>query len=459
MNAARHDQNWETRLRAGLGSPPAPDFAAWSEQNAEALAALGAAVLPAPTQGPPTRNDRTGIDRRTLLRSAKWAVASLLVVGGLAWISSGGKDLSPSAFADEIPGVDNVQSMTWTDTYYIRVTSEDGKRTWIQKERRLHAYRHPGIYRETMLNDNGEVISVHITDRRAGRMLRLDVKGKKGTLMVPPFGRGEGGPFAWVGDLIRERKFGDASTRVKSLSLAGQKEIDKVRANVVRARIQSENQTTRLDFMFDVSSKRLAGMWAPNPGNDDFDPDALSDRDYAAEKTWSKMQPIAALTHEIVLNPKLDPSEFSLDAPAGYTVEKIAKPTVTEEEMIAWLGAAARFNDNSFPDSPYDAFDREKFNAASAKAESERTAVEQELIALRDKIMLREIYRSPVMQFEEDHTVPKSFHYVGSGVKVGEADRLVGWYKLRNPSRYRAVYGDLSVKDVKETDLPLSLGN
>jgi hypothetical protein len=83
------------------------------------------------------------------------------------------------------------------------------------------------------------------------------------------------------------------------------------------------------------------------------------------------------------------------------------------------LGAAARFNDGAFPDSPYSAFDSDKFNAACEKQQADRTAVEQAMIDIRDKVMMREIYRSPIKQFEEDHTAPNSFQYVGSGVRVG----------------------------------------
>jgi len=53
--------------------------------------------------------------------------------------------------------------------------------------------------------------------------------------------------------------------------------------------------------------------------------------------------------------------------------------------------------------------------------------------------------------------VPDSFHDVGSGVEVGQGDRLVCWYKLRDKETYRAIYGDFSVKDLTESDLPLSL--
>ena len=51
-----------------------------------------------------------------------------------------------------------------------------------------------------------------------------------------------------------------------------------------------------------------------------------------------------------------------------------------------------------------------------------------------------------------------SFRYFGKGVKLGDKDAIVCWYKLKDakdPNTYRVVYGDLSVKDVAAKDLPL----
>lgn len=46
----------------------------------------------------------------------------------------------------------------------------------------------------------------------------------------------------------------------------------------------------------------------------------------------------------------------------GYELDTIAEPTVTEADMLAFLGASARFNDNTFPDSAFEPFDLDMFN-------------------------------------------------------------------------------------------------
>jgi hypothetical protein len=454
MNTLPPEQDWEKRLRSGLGSAPAPDFQAWRERHPEAVAALAPAVRPVSSSGA-----RKHLNRRTVVTTLKFIAASLIAAGGLAWLGLGDGTLSPSAFADEIPGVDGVQTMTWTDTYYLRLSSEDGKRTWIEKERRLHAYRHPGQHRETMLDRKGEVIGVHITDTRAGRMLALDMRGKKAVLKAPVIQYGERPPFAYVGDIIRERKTGSESSRIKSISLQGQRQVDKVEANVVQAIIESTENKDRLrhDFLFDAASKQLVGIWGSS--EPDFDYEAASELENPADEQWHKMQPIGVLSHEVVVNPKLDASEFSLDPPANFAFEKIAAPTVTEDEMIAYLKAAARFNDNQFPDSPYNAYDSDKLNEVWEKAESDPAHEANELIGLINKFRFREIYQSPVKQFEADQAAPDSFVYVGSGLKVGQADRIVCWYRSRSGATYRAVYGDLSVKEVTAAELPLTAAN
>lgn len=52
------------------------------------------------------------------------------------------------------------------------------------------------------------------------------------------------------------------------------------------------------------------------------------------------------------------------------------------------------------------------------------------------------------------HMSLKDRHYAGSGVKVGEADKAVFWYLPDGADTYRVIYGDLSVKDVAEENLP-----
>jgi hypothetical protein len=306
-----------------------------------------------------------------------------------------------------------------------------------------------------MQDAKGEILTVVITDQNAGRTLELQIKDKKAVLKSVQNSRGDRGPFAWVGDELRTRKLSDA-TRVKSLSLQGTAEVDNASVNVVRVILQDVElgKTMQHDLFFDRTSKSLSGIWAPN--------DAALTRDAAETNVkepgekWSRSEPIASFTHEIELKPQLKVSDFSLDAPEGFTLEAIAKPTVTEEEMLSFLRAAVQFNGGLFPDSPAATYDSDKLNAEWAKEETARTAEANELITQIDRIRFREIYEPPIPKFIDDHAVPESFHYVGSGIKLGESDRMVGWYKQRTSQTWRAIYGDLTARDIAESELPFT---
>ena len=46
------------------------------------------------------------------------------------------------------------------------------------------------------------------------------------------------------------------------------------------------------------------------------------------------------------------------------------------------------------------------------------------------------------------------WHYAGKGVKFGDANTPVFWYRPEGSKTYRVIYGDLSVKDVAPENLP-----
>lgn len=53
-------------------------------------------------------------------------------------------------------------------------------------------------------------------------------------------------------------------------------------------------------------------------------------------------------------------------------------------------------------------------------------------------------------------TLPASsnWHYAGKGLKLGDASKAVFWYRPEGSQSYRVIYGDLSIKDVAEKNLP-----
>ena len=46
------------------------------------------------------------------------------------------------------------------------------------------------------------------------------------------------------------------------------------------------------------------------------------------------------------------------------------------------------------------------------------------------------------------------FGYKSDGVKLGDADKILFWYRPEGAAHYRAIYGDLHAADVTEDNLP-----
>ena len=167
-----------------------------------------------------------------------------------------------------------------------------------------------------------------------------------------------------------------------------------------------------------------------------------------------------------VFSAELDESLFRLDPPADYTVEtrtRSPRYNLTEKEMIDFLGILADYNDQTFPERQELAgvFSDGRHTKTMEKPKEDRSPAEQKFWeTLGHYIEANQNDRpiglnDPVGYFLNHSTVENSFRYLGKGVKLGDKDRVVCWYKLKGATSYRVVYGDLSVKDVAPKDLPL----
>jgi hypothetical protein len=170
------------------------------------------------------------------------------------------------------------------------------------------------------------------------------------------------------------------------------------------------------------------------------------------------MEPVASLTHEIKLQTELSASDFSLVAPDGFTAETIAAPTVTEDEMLDYIRAAVAYNENVFPDSLMVAFDSDKLNSQWELDETSRSKAAKDLIEQVNRFRLREIYQPPLERFVNDNTLPDSFQFVGSGAKAGNAEQIIAWYRLKHGKQLRAIFGNLTIREVSDKDLPFIIG-
>ncbi|MHB0958166.1 MAG: hypothetical protein ACYC6N_04300 [Pirellulaceae bacterium] len=372
-----------------------------------------------------------------------WTVNGAVAAGVCAlllWISGP----ETYSFAQTVKAIDNAETITWRMTSYDRRYSLDGKRTWLKTNRITIAYRNPGLYRATSYDGDGNVSGVEITDSKINKTLSLNMKSRNAVWTNRPHYSVHDplacGPFSWMAETLK----------TKPIELVGQREVNGATANVFRYHLSGDG--TSFDVWIDAASKQLVG--ASSPGADVFDPMSMADRDNPPEPKISKGEILGSIIDEIVFDAKLDAGLFNLMPPEGFEVlEEPPLPTVTEAQLIEWLDVTARFNDGMFVDTA-DGVDHEKHNAAAGKDKAARTDVEQTFLDLwLMHISNRHSY--PIWDFADQYAVPGSFQYLGKGVKLGSADRIVCWYKLKSTGTYRAVFGDLTVKDVTPKDLPL----
>jgi outer membrane lipoprotein-sorting protein len=436
------DSILDEQVRKALGTPSAADFDAWRNRHGDAIAYLNPVVTAMYEHR-----------RRTLIGIASTAVAAAILVGVGSWL------LVPRepAFAQAVQTIKKAVTVSWTITWYNRMTSEDGKRTWLRKLPRWErAWMAPSRYRDTKYDEDGNIATVDIEDLGTGTVLHLDMKKKTAMLenkSVQPVPSGyQTNPFVGIAKTLES----------EPIEFVGQRDINGVQVNAFRHHKEfPQGASENMEIWLDAKSKQLVGYSTASwfvgyhgSKNDFFDPASAPDRNNPAEQKFKKGQIAGTITGDIVFDAQLDPELFSMTPPDGFTiVEPKPRPKVTEAQLIEWLRVTALANDGKFVETTL-GLDRERQVAIFDKPRADRSKAEQEYEALAQKHVLDgNVF--PITEFANESTEPRSFRYLGKGVKLGSGERVVCAYKLKGTAKYRAVFGDLTVKDVDPNNLPI----
>jgi len=426
------------------------EFEQWKQQHQHEIeAAQTGSQSRSRAEGSERRVIALAERRQAMRRTLKIAAAAVIFIAvclGLPRLGS--KDDGAAAWAQMLEQIENAETMTWQVTFYQTFTSKDGQRTWIETETREQAYKTPGLSRDVHLDEDGQPERWTITDVVTGKELSVNPGKQRAILRELTMTTDDPkSPFAWVKKEMEER----------TLEWVAKRTTEGREVNVFRSAFRSppENHPWSYDFWIDVETKQLVAMYVP--GADIFDPENGPASRNAPEETYSFAEATAFAKHHIDFNAELDDTLFSTEPPEGYAIETEHRAQVTEEEMIAWLGLLAEFHGDTFPDGAMPPFDvsSDQANAISDKAKEDRTPVEQRLLDTMHRYMMANLNGMPVAHFLADHAEKDSFRYLGKGVTLGDADRIVCWYKLNGADTYRVVYGDLTVCNMAAEDLPL----
>jgi outer membrane lipoprotein-sorting protein len=345
--------------------------------------------------------------RKSMWMLFKMTAAVVAVAGGLAYFAGAPPAPATAAF------IAAAQQLREAHTLSFRMSTRfEGmpapKIMWVQ-------YKDPGLVRYDS-EPRGRYVT--IIDSLNGKSLALD-PGQKSAFLVqspPPKGReARRDVAASIIDNFRQL----ASRKGEPV---GEKSIGDVRARGFRVKEDGQTMTVWVD---------------PKAGLPLLIESAGSVGASTVESTFS----------DIKLGPPLDDAIFSFDIPPGYTIRKAAEPAISPEEAVVYV--LRRFADKTGGNFPTRLDDLPVINKAMATNLATKKA-EKAFDERENHHLSLAIGR--VLSFPAD--LKDQYGYKAEGVKLGDADKIVFWYKPEGEIKYRVVYGDLHVGDVNAELLP-----
>ena len=158
---------------------------------------------------------------------------------------------------------------------------------------------------------------------------------------------------------------------------------------------------------------------------------------------------IAGIYKHFEFDPPYDDSLVSMDVPPGYTLDEkeMSFGDSTEQYFIEYLRIWAEIiSDGVFPES-----------IGSDKV----MTIMPVLVEKLGKGNFSEEQATEIgtkfadgMLFLQQLEMQNNAQYIGDGIKFGDADKPVFWYKQEDSDMYRVIYGDLHIKEAAFEDIP-----
>jgi len=146
---------------------------------------------------------------------------------------------------------------------------------------------------------------------------------------------------------------------------------------------------------------------------------------------------------------EFDESLFSMDPPAGYTVQDAGGIDFSQSSESAFIETlriwAEIIEDGQFPDS---------INLEDVAKVGPKFGEGLQRAGLTDEQQTEVAMRwGQGLVFIRFFKGQGQWHYAGAGVKLGDGDTPIFWYQPQDSQTWRVIYGDLHVEDVEEENL------
>jgi outer membrane lipoprotein-sorting protein len=149
---------------------------------------------------------------------------------------------------------------------------------------------------------------------------------------------------------------------------------------------------------------------------------------------------------EITFDEKLDEKLFSLDVPEGFKLNtnQIKVSFDLEQNVINLLGAYTKLTGGTFPEKLDDWAAYGKAMSNGGKAKPDPATIQAFSGA------------GAITALLTDKKVGEDFAYSAKDAKLGDKDKVVFWHRDKAKGTYRAVFADLTAREVPAEEIPKS---
>lgn len=388
---------------------------------------------------------------RTIIKSriTKLAAAAVIIIAVLIGINhfGGPLDVAAPAFADVLEQIHKARTVTYKETFYPGEKNEFTVEEMVME---------PGRIRSEMPSG-----TISILDFSQGRSIQLQPEQKKAIITQRVGRKRRYRPFNYLGWVRKMHEQGG--------EFVGQEEIEGRTTNVFIVKEPFETTTVWVNPETNLPM-HIERVSFPNPDESIIMPEmSLDSTDFGADPNEREMRSICIssgrgsprgiqkkmtiVMSDFVWDADLDESLFSLEHPEGYTVEERQFDVSErgENDLIEALAFWTEMSDSLFPSKINDFGDPnqvrpmlvEKFR----KGGEPKDEFEQAM-----KKMNRILHG---LMFVQRLKADDNWNYAGDGVRLGDADEPICWWKKEGSEDYRVIYGDLSIGDAIADDLPV----
>jgi outer membrane lipoprotein-sorting protein len=343
--------------------------------------------------------------KRTMPGTMRIAAAALVTAGGLLYFA-GVPSKEATAFAEL------AQKLREAHTLAYRITTETPESKTALKIRSL--FKEPSLFRA---ETDGGIIT--IVDGSQGKQMLLDPAANTALLLEGKARKAPPGPGMGLVEHLRQLTAGDAKP-------VGNKRIGGIPARGYLVKKFSTEMTVWVD-----------------PGT------RLPIRVETSDRIQGKE--IRVTLSDFQVDPDLDDALFRVAVPSGYALRKAESNALEmdektflnpEQATAAYLRVFAEKTGGTFPRRLDDLTELDEVFPKKQKLGELPDAEALEVVQRTVRFMLA------------TRSLKGGFGYRSQGVKFGDADKIVFWYRPEGAANYRVLYGDLHVSDVTENRLP-----